>query len=82
MTWYNAIEYALSNGKFIPSKEQAEKMCLAKCWTSTTDDKLIYNAYISGEKLSFNKMWEMPVIMVDKLESKQEISYRKGDVEY
>lgn len=80
LNWCDAINYAGYKGKFIPSSEQAMRLRLGWCWTSTTYFENISKAYVHGEKEPAFKTEKRPVILVDKLESTQEISYIIGDV--
>ena len=80
--WNEALMYASHENKFIPSKEQAKKLCLPNCWTSTTYDKSINMAYVNGEVKAISKLESRNVILVDKLESNQKISYAIGDVQF
>ena len=81
-TWSEALDYAFSEGKFIPSKEQARELNLPSgLWTSTTDKHESFKAYVTRSNKSISKHELRTVNLVDKLESKQEISYRVGDTE-
>ncbi len=78
LNWADAIDYATFKNKYIPSKEQAKKLGLVDCWSSTTDKDNIYNAYVGG--ISVNKSELHNVVLVNELETNQTISYRIGDI--